>query len=250
MKKRLSILLFTLVLLLSVLIPAAYAEETEETTEAAEETTGETTEETVPELDLSVTSGTCGDNITWSIDGSVLTISGTGEMDEGCPWIAHKAFIKKVVFTGGVTLVGAHAFEDFDRITSVDFGDSLWGIGERAFYDCDGLTSIRLPATFRRFEKECFRDCSGLTEVHCAGPMPSFRANCLWNGNHITIYTPVNNPWPQEYVEELVNNFSGRLEVVTEAGDTLYDYTEPTEAPTEAPAETPEATPETSDSNA
>lgn len=34
----------------------------------------------------SPTSGTCGDNLTWRLNGSVLTISGKGEMDHYASW--------------------------------------------------------------------------------------------------------------------------------------------------------------------
>ncbi|MCD7934803.1 MAG: hypothetical protein LUF77_05750, partial [Oscillospiraceae bacterium] len=40
------------------------------------------------------TNGTCGDNLTWTFDNGVLTISGEGEMNNyaaaGTPWYAYK----------------------------------------------------------------------------------------------------------------------------------------------------------------
>lgn len=246
MNNRMLSLILAACMLLAVVSPVAFASETEETTAATEETAEETTEateETEPEKDASATSGDCGGDISWSLEGSTLTISGTGDMDAGCPWEAHKEKIKSVVFTGGVTMVGAGAFRDFDEITSVEFGSSMREIGAQAFLDCDGLQSIRMPATFRRFGEESFRDCGSLKDIYCVGPMPSFRANCLWTGNHITIHTPTNNPWPQDEVEKLVNNFGGRLEVVNDNGELVYEYTEPTEAP-ETTEPTTEATTE------
>ena len=238
MKKRLILLLTVMSLLVTLFVPA-FAAETEETTEATEET-AETAEETTEatEAETVWVDDIIGDNLTWSLDGSTLTVTGSGEMYDctgGAPWEADKDRIASVVFTGGVTYVGAEAFMDCENLESVDFGGAMYAIGPDAFRNCTGLTTISLPATFRRFYESCFQGCSNLGKIYCTGPMPNFRSNCLWTGDYITIYTAVNNPWPQEYVEQLVNNFSGRLYVVTGSGDSYYEYTEPTEASTEVP---------------
>lgn len=228
--KKMFLLLLALCLLLSG-APVAYATETTEATEAS-------TEETIdPNL--------CGEGLSWAFEEGVLTISGTGAMDdmtEGAPWEEHKDQITSVVLTGGVTSVGAYAFRNYDSITSVDFGSSLTEIGIQAFEDCDGLTEIRLPATFRRFGKACFQNCGALTEVYCAGGMPSFNANCLWNGKQVTVYCPENNLWPESYVEELETNFGGRLQVLAEDGSDPFDFSEPEEATEKTEAATEETT--------
>lgn len=242
MKKRLILLLTVMSLFLTLLAPGVLAAETEETAEAAEETVETTVEETKENIWVD---DIIGDDLTWSLDGSTLTITGTGDMYDctgGAPWEEDKDRIASVVFSGGVTYVGAEAFKDCENLASVDFGGAMYAIGPDAFRNCTGLTAISLPATFRRFYESCFQGCSNLEKIYCTGPMPNFRSNCLWTGDYITIYTAVNNPWPQEYVEQLVNNFSGRLYVVTGNGDSYYEYTEPTEEPTEpttVPTEAP-----------
>ncbi len=240
------------VLLLLTLSPMALAEETQATEE-----TLEATEETKAPSSLG-TSGTCGDGLTWELSGSTLTISGSGPMAESASWAEYKDKIKTVVLTGGVTTVAPEAFAGCEKITGVDFGDSLKEIQKGAFRDCLGLTAISLPATFRLFGVESFYGCSNLETIHCAGGMPSFKGNCLWNGNYITIYRPVNNPWPEEAVETLVNNFGGRLEVLAASSDapqppvvkvaeTTPKETEaptvPTTAPTAPPTQPPVTTP-------
>ena len=169
----------------------------------------------------------CGDGLTWSLEGNTLTISGSGAMKDfegGAPWSGSADRIHTVVLTGGVTTVGAGAFTGYENLTAVDFGSSLKEIGESAFQGCEGLTKISLPASFRRFGASSFEGCTNLTEVYCSGGMPSFNANCLWNGNTITIYCPVNNIWPSEYVEELETNFHGRLQVLTANGSDPYHF--------------------------
>lgn len=256
MKASKWITLLALVVLLGSLTPMARAEETTEPTgETIEETTEETIEETVeetrPKKVSKATSGTCGEDLTWEISGSTLFITGSGAMDAGCPWEGHKEKIKTVILDG-VTIVGAEAFDGFEKLTGVNFGSSLKEIGEGAFRGCTALKEISLPATFRIFGVESFYGCTDLEAVYCAGGMPSFKGNCLWNGNYVTIYYPVNNPWPQEAVEVLMSNFGGRLTVTAATSDVpkpaqventrettvaTEAATEATEAVTEAPTE-------------
>ena len=62
-------------------------------------------------------SGTCGNNLIWTLseNNSILTISGTGEMDgyyEGnwSPWHQYREDIQEIVIENGVTVVGSYAF--------------------------------------------------------------------------------------------------------------------------------------------
>lgn len=240
--KRYLMLLLAAVMLLTLMAPAALAAEEDGTSETAEQTeeTQETTRETEEEKkpDLSVTSGTCG-AMRWELEGATLTITGAGEMDEGAPWAHLAQTVKELVLAGGVVTVAPGAFRDFDRLQEIDFGGSLKEIGAQAFMGCTGIACISLPATFRRFEREAFRDTSSLTTIYCAGPMPSFRGNCLGNGNYITIYHQVDNPWPQDAVDQLITNLGGRIQILAGSSEDLFSRATPEEtaAPTEAPTE-------------
>ena len=232
-------------MLISLFPFGAFAEEVEETVQAVE----------TVEADPKATSGTCGDGLTWSLEDGVLTISGSGEMDDGDPWSNHRVRIRRVVLTGGVTKIGKECFKGYDWLESVDFGDSLVEIGERAFYGCTELRLIHLPATFRIFGAECFRECVNLQKVYCEGGMPRFNSSCLWCGDYIAVFYRTNNVWPYEYVGQLINSYGGRmgimmgnyedtveaeLEEKTYGQETLPEATEaPTEAPTEEPTEAP-----------
>ncbi len=222
MKKRL-ILLLAMVMLLLSLTPAAYALE-----------------------DRHIADGTCGDGITWSLDGYTLTITGSGDMEDGAPWSDHKDRIEHVVLTGGVTKIGKDAFYKYDRIETVDFGDALVEVGERAFYGCEDIDYIHMPASFKRFGAECFRGCTSLKYVYCDGGMPRFSSSCLWSGGYISVFYPTNNPWPAESVNQLVHNFGGKLGIMMGNFDPSvvgeFDVTDTEEAPTEAQTQPPETT--------
>ena len=165
-------------------------------------------------LNRHIADGTCGEDISWSLNGYTLTLTGTGEMEDGCPWIEYKDHIEHVKLQGEITRIGKEAFYKFDRLETVDFGNCLVEIGVRAFSGCTDIEYIHLPDTFRLFGAECFRDCTGLKYVYCDGPMPSFKDSCLWTGNYVSVFYPGNNPWPSEYTSQLVNNFGGRLGIM------------------------------------
>ena len=68
--------------------------------------------------------GDCGEDITWTLEEGTLTISGSGEMDDGMPWEDYKNDIQKLVITGEVTTIGAGAFQNCDSLTDIYFGES------------------------------------------------------------------------------------------------------------------------------
>ena len=77
------------------------------------------------------TSGKCGENVTWSLENGVLTISGTGEMKYyfNSPF-KNRTEIETVVIKTGVTSVGARVFEDCTNITNITIPSSVSSILE------------------------------------------------------------------------------------------------------------------------
>ena len=216
--KQLFSILIALCLVLPLAVPAAAAEN---------------------EGDLAA--GTVGE-FSWTLTGNTLTISGSGAMEdftEDAPWLPYANQIQKVVFTGGVTYVASGAFEDYDTITEVDFGDAMYELGKRSFYSCDGLTALYMPASFKIFGEDSLRACSKLTEIHCEGRFPSFRLNSLWD-TYAKIYFPADRPWSVELIQQLEEAFHGRIEFLASDGTDPYDPADNTEQATEAP--TTEAT--------
>lgn len=97
------------------------------------------------------TSGTCGDNLTWTLDSNgTLTISGTGKMyDYNYPptygrrpgWEKDRFSIKKIVIDDGVTSIGAYAFYGHASLASVTIPSSVTICGSYAFQECPLLKS-------------------------------------------------------------------------------------------------------------
>lgn len=224
MKRRLILNILAVSLLLSLALPAMATE----TTEATEETT-QSTEETVEETKKKYSmdkKGECGDDLTWVLEGSTLTITGEGEMDDGCPWEFYKDTIETVIFNGDITTVGAGAFDSCNNLKNVYLGEALVEIGEKAFYSCNALETVLLPETFRKFGPDCFRDCENLEEVFCEGPMPSFKASCFYNNHTVVVYFSHQTPWPWEEIDRLMSNFGGRIYAQVGSADEWEDVRE------------------------
>lgn len=116
-----------------------------------------------------VDSGTCGDNLTWTLDNAgTLTISGTGDMtwkSTQSPWYSSRTDIKSVTIKNGVTSVGNYAFNYCSNLKSIEIPKSITKIGNSAFAYCTSLTSIQLPNSITNIGDRAFSTCSGLTSI-------------------------------------------------------------------------------------
>ena len=123
----------------------------------------------VPAATAASNSGTCGDNLTWSLSGTGrLTISGTGAMtDNTHPWLGRTVY--SVVIGNGVTHIGNYAFDNMSELTSVTIPNTVTSIGKNAF-SFTALTSVTIPASVTSIGEQAFCGCSSLTS---AGPVGS-----------------------------------------------------------------------------
>ena len=122
-----------------------------------------------------VASGTCGDNLTWTLDeNGLLTISGTGSMTDflydyasavHASWYIHRDAITQVVIDNGVTTIGNYAFYQCRNLTSVTIPESVISIGNNAFTSCWSLSGIAIPDGVTSIGECAFSGCSGLTSI-------------------------------------------------------------------------------------
>ncbi len=127
-------------------------------------------------------SGECGDNVTWSLEDGVLTISGTGEMNYStysAPWFNYYDIITEIVIGNGVTDISSTAFFGCEGVTSITIPDSVESIGSSAFGYCSSLTSITIPSGVTNIEDQAFDCCESLTEIVVDQQNPSY---CSDNG--------------------------------------------------------------------
>ena len=118
-----------------------------------------------------IASGTCGDNLTWTLDSEgLLTISGTGGMYiysvfDPSPWDSYRDSIENVEIQNGVTSIGKDAFYKCTGLTSVTIPEGVISIGYEAFCNCTGLTSVTIPDSVTSIGSSAFESCTGLTSI-------------------------------------------------------------------------------------
>ena len=140
------------------------------------------------------TSGTCGENLTWELNGNMIIISGTGAMydyeecqspfyqvrdefdslllNEGITYIGEYAFygctgITNVNMPASLETIGKDAFSHNPKLVTVNFVDegNLGKIGVGAFAECTGLTSVTIPYSVGEIGSYAFFGCLGLKEI-------------------------------------------------------------------------------------
>lgn len=104
----------------------------------------------MPIIAYAQTSGTCGENLTWTLDDEgTLTISGTGDMTDyyfnniHAPWYDSRLDITNIIIEEGVT-----------------------SIGKRAFMDCENLETVSIPASVTKSDFIAFDKCESLIGVY------------------------------------------------------------------------------------
>lgn len=119
------------------------------------------------------TSGSCGDpavnegkNVTWTLDGTALTISGTGAMknfayqsEPNYPW---ESSLTSVVIEDGVTSIATNAFANCKSLATVVLPASVTSIGSSAFEGCTALKSVVIPPSVTSIGTNAFQNCENL----------------------------------------------------------------------------------------
>lgn len=125
---------------------------------------------------ISAESGTCGENLTWELADSTLTISGTGNMPDytskSMPWYNYRNSIASVIINNGCLNIGSYAFAYCQRLVSISIPNSVTNIGKYAFEHC-GLKSISIPNSIINIGNGAFEECSGLRSVTLSNTLTS-----------------------------------------------------------------------------
>lgn len=144
-------------------------------------------------------SGTCGENLTYSIDGTVLTISGTGKMDDYSAnykplWEAYEYDITKVIIEDGVTSIGYNAFSQFVEMTEIVIPNSVTEIGGMGLKDCFSLTSINLPEGLEVIHSLAFDSCTGLAKIEIPASITWIHDNAFMHCDNLNEFVFKGDP--------------------------------------------------------
>ena len=139
-----------------------------------------------------VQTGSCGDNVTYSLDTStgVLTISGTGEMTDS-PFRQNFNFniIKSVIIKNGVTSISDYAFADCSSLASVTIPNSVTNIGDGAF-KWSGITNITIPDSVTNIGICTFFFCKKLNFVSIPNSVTSIGSEAFYGTSLTSIKIP------------------------------------------------------------
>ena len=121
-------------------------------------------------------SGTLGDNLSWSLSGGTLTITGKGAMADisetgRAPWHEVRNEIYQVVLPDGLTSVGDMAFYECSKLQSVVIPSSVTRIGKFAFAYCSDLKILNLGSGVTAIEECAFTDCYRLASLDLPGKL-------------------------------------------------------------------------------
>ena len=271
MKKRIISLLMALLMLTSLLPTAVWAEgEAPEQTapavmdDGAEEMTAAETVEVPTELEAdaepdsngialynSATSGSCGDNVTWSYDANscTLTISGSGDMEDydatydrddetyynpTYPW---PSSVAKLVVKDGVTRLGSFAFYKCTSLVKVSLPESIRTFGSYCFAECSQLISLTIPSKVTVIPQGFCSGCKKITAINIPSGVTRINKNAFLTTGITTLTIPTSVVY--------IGTEIGNINYVTYKGSKTqwekiefgsYNNFEPTSRNTYAPA--------------
>ena len=112
-----------------------------------------------------------GYNITASLDGETLTLSGTGETYDNLWWADSddneiiKSNVKYIVVEDGITALGYELFKNFNNVETIELPASLTKIKNWTFQNCRSLKSISIPEGVTEIGNGIFNDCVSLKNI-------------------------------------------------------------------------------------
>ncbi len=123
-----------------------------------------------------LSSGATGDCL-WSLNGTVLTIYGTGYMEDyEADYISNEDYhltiapwgdkISEVIILDGVKNVGDYAFSGCKSLTKVTLPESIEHIGQWSFAYCEKLESVTIPKNVSKIDWAPFLKCVNLKTVY------------------------------------------------------------------------------------
>lgn len=136
-------------------------------------------------------SGSCGDNVTWSLKDGVLSISGSGGMTNFkestmAPWYESREQIVSVTISKGITNIGSLAFYNCTLIKSIALPDSVEDIGDMAFAGCENLQRISLGTGLKHIGDHAFSRCESLNGVRLPEKLLSIGYQAFYRCNSLS----------------------------------------------------------------
>ena len=179
-------------------------------------------------------SGTCGENLNWTLDTQtgVLDITGTGDLGnyslDGPPWWEYHNDITTIKLPGTLTHIGGSVFHSC-KISTIDIPESVTTIAEEAFAYTP-LTTLHIPKAITKIYCGAFRGCTSLTAITCDATTPPVLGEYCQNMNvhafdkvdfSIPIYVPAGSVAAYKAAEQW-KDFTNILPIDGEVQTNVY----------------------------
>lgn len=130
-------------------------------------------------------SGSCGENLTWTLTGDILIINGSGDMTDYAdgafaPWFGVAKDIRTIALSNEMTSVGDYAFTGCANVTNIVIPESVIEIGECAFAQCRNLQYLDLGNHLQIIGEGAFQECELLLYVEIPASVKEVRANAFY----------------------------------------------------------------------
>ena len=122
------------------------------------------------QTNAAVKSGSCGKELTWTLSGDTLTISGSGDMMDYAdgalaPWFGTADQIHTINLSAEMTSIGNYAFFGCKNVTNITIPSSVTEIGEWSFAQCSSLLHIDFGTGVQLLGEGAFQECESLLEL-------------------------------------------------------------------------------------
>ncbi len=194
--------------------------------------------ESFADVTVNITSVTITYSCVAPVDGVIYTLNGdhyevtdyTGNPTmvaipatyEGLPVTAiangafYKSSIESMLLPEGLTTIGAFAFRDCRKLTSISIPSSVTSIGDYAFYACEWLTNVSFAASssLTSLGAYAFSNCLSLMQIYLPEGITEIKSHAFYadsNLSQILIPVSVNVVWESafEYCDLLMSIFYG-----------------------------------------
>lgn len=110
--------------------------------------------------------GRWGANANWSVDNNgVLTVTGTGALNESQLTNGQKSNVKKIIISEGITSLERSALYNFRNAEEIVLPESLTFMDKAVFEDCRSLLKINIPSGISSISGFLFFWCTSLKEI-------------------------------------------------------------------------------------
>lgn len=171
-----------------------------------------------------------GDNITATIEGDTVTLTGSGATydywDDSWYYVDGKKEITCIKIGNGITGIGDNFFGGFSSVSQIKWPetDSIRKIGNNAFQDCQSLPQVILPDGLVQLGENAFCNCQNLNKIVFPASLQSiprlsleYDGSELQNLTEIEFKTDIKDGIKKgvKYITENAFNGSSKLDGVT-----------------------------------